>query len=62
MITLLSIIVIFVISLIMAIRSAEKELSVPHEVKNIRIRKKQGLSGVILFLKEKVIHYSSKSS
>ncbi len=62
MIILFSIIVIFIISLILAIRAADKELSVPHEVRNIKIKKKQGVSGVILFLKEKIIHYSSKSS
>lgn len=63
MILTISIITIFFISLIAAIRSAEKELSIPHEVRNIKIKKsREGFSGVILFLKEKIIHYSSGSS
>jgi len=61
MILAISIIIIFIISLVMAIRSAEHELSVPKEVKNIKIKKSEGLSGVILFLKKKIIHYSSSS-
>jgi hypothetical protein len=61
MILAISIIIIFIISLVMAIRSVEHELSVPKEVKNIKIRKNEGLSGVILFLKKKIIHYSSSS-
>lgn len=61
MILTISIIIIFIISLIMAIRSAEHELSVPKEVRSIKIKKPEGLSGVILFLKKKIIHYSSSS-
>lgn len=54
--------IIFLLSLILALRSAERELSIPESVKKIRIRKRPKFSGVILFLKEKVIHHSSASS
>lgn len=57
--TLISVIIILLISLLLAIGSARGELSVPEEVKKIKIRKRKKLSGVILFLKEKIIHYSS---
>lgn len=50
-------IVILVISFILALRSLGEEMSVPDEVKNLRIRKDRGVSGVILFLKEKILHY-----
>lgn len=62
MIILISIIVIFIISFLMAIRSADHELSVPKEVSGLKIEKKKKMNGVILFLKEKIIHYSSDSS
>lgn len=52
-------ITIFLISLILAVRSFNEEMSVPESVKKIKIRKKKGLSGVIIFLKEKVVHYKS---
>lgn len=59
----LSITIILIVSFFLAIRSVNRELSVPEEVKNIKIVKKiKGFSGVILFLKEKIIHYSSTSS
>ena len=58
-ITIISIITIFFISLFLAINSAKSELSVPEEVKKIKIKKRRKLFGVILFLKEKIIHYSS---
>jgi len=62
MILLLAVIFIFIVSFILAIRAADKELSVPREVKNIKVKRKHGISGAIIFLKEKIIHYSSKSS
>ncbi len=60
---ILSIIILLIVSFFLAIRSVNRELSVPEEVKNIKIvRKIKGFSGVILFLKEKIVHYSSSSS
>lgn len=53
----ISIIIIFAVSFILALRSVRKELSIPEEVKHIRIKKKLFARGVILFLKEKVIHF-----
>lgn len=57
-----SIIVLLIISLILAIKSMSRELSVPEYVKKLKITKKKRIYGVILFLKEKIIHYSSTSS
>lgn len=55
-----AIITIFVVSLILAVRSVDKEMAAPDEVKNLKINKRKKVkSGVILFLKEKIIHYSS---
>lgn len=62
MIIWFSIITIFSISFFLALKSAKDELSCPPEVRKIKIRKKRkkrGLSGVILFLKKKIVHYSS---
>ncbi len=61
MIILISALVIIIISFLMAIRSADHELSVPKEVSKLKIGKKKNMNGVILFLKEKIIHYSSDS-
>ncbi|MBI2612136.1 hypothetical protein HYW54_05355 [Candidatus Gottesmanbacteria bacterium] len=47
-------VIILVISFILALRSL-KELSIPHEVQRIIHRRRT--SGVIIFLKEKIIHY-----
>lgn len=58
----ISIFAILIISFLLALRSAEHELSTPKEVTNLRISKREGISGVILFLKEKIVHYSSNSS
>jgi len=55
-------VIIFIISLLLAIRDINRELSVPKSVANLKIGKKKALSGVILFLKKKIIHYSSGSS
>ena len=57
--TIINVIIIFFVSLILAIYAAKSELSVPEEVKKIKIKKRKKLFGVILFLKEKIIHYSS---
>ncbi len=64
MIILGSLAVIFVISLFLAIRDADRELGIPEEVKKIRIAKgkQNSFRGVILFLKKKIIHYSSGAS
>lgn len=63
MIDILSIVTIFLVSLFLAIKASKKELAIPDEVKNIKISRNEGkLSGVIIFLKEKIIHYSSRSS
>lgn len=62
MIFWIGLIIIFFISLIMAILSVKKEMIVPEDVKNIKIRKGNGLGGVILFFKRKVVHYSADSS
>lgn len=62
MIILISALVLFIVSFLMAIRSADHELSVPKEVAKLKIEKKKKMNGVILFLKEKIIHYSSDSS
>lgn len=59
---LLFIAVIFLVSFILAVRSAQNELEIPAQVKKIKIKKKKGLSGVILFLQKKIIHYSSSDS
>ena len=53
--------IILVVSFFWALKEVNKELSIPEKVKKIKIRKKKGLSGTILFLKEKIIHYSSES-
>jgi len=53
--------IIFIISLVLALRSVDKELTVPEEIRKLKVSKKKGLSGVILFLKEKIVHYSSTS-
>lgn len=62
MILLVAGVVLFIVSLILAIRAADTELSVPEEVKHLRLPRPQKISGVILFLKKKIIHYSSDSS
>jgi hypothetical protein len=62
MIIIVPIIIILIISFIWALNSVNKEMSVPDEVKNIKIPKARKISGVILFLKEKIVHYSSHSS
>lgn len=57
-----SIILISIISIILAIRSASFELSPPPEVSKLKISKKKSFSGVILFLKKKIVHYYESSS
>jgi hypothetical protein len=55
-------IILFVISFLMAIRSLRHEFTTPKEVVHMKIKKKGGVSGSILFLKSKVIHTSENSS
>ena len=62
MILIVAGLIIFVISFILALRAADSELSVPDEVRHLRVRPPEKISGVILFLKKKIIHYSSDSS
>lgn len=57
-----SLIVIFLISFIWALRSVNQELSVPKEIRSIKITPRKKIRGVILFLKKKIIHYTSSSS
>lgn len=60
---ILFIILIFIfVSIILAVRDAKEELSIPNSIKNIKIKRKKGISGAIVFLKEKISHYSSDSS
>ena len=61
MVIILSAVIIFLFSVILAIVSSEKELVVPDEVKKMSVGKKRGLSGVILFMKNKIVHYVSSS-
>ena len=61
MVIILSAVIIFLFSVILAIVSSEKELGVPDEVKKMSVGKKRGLSGVILFMKNKIVHYVSSS-
>lgn len=62
MIFWIGLIVIFIVSLVLAIFSVKKEMTVPFEVKSIKIRKQNVFGGVILFFKRKVVHYSADSS
>lgn len=57
-----SIIVIFIISIVLAIRSSRDEFSVPDELTKLKIRRQKPVSGVILFLKKKIVHYTSSIS
>lgn len=62
MITVFIIIILFIISFVLALRALMMEFSVPAEVNKIKISPKKKISGVILFLKKKIIHYSAPSS
>lgn len=62
MILAISVIVILLISFMLAALSAGKELSVPPEVAELKIKKEKSVSGVILFFKKKIVHYSSSKS
>lgn len=62
MILMVVVVGLLVISFILAVRSIDKELNLPKEVKNIKIQRKKGLSGSIVFFKSKSVHYTSKSS
>ncbi len=57
-----SILIILTISIILVVRSVEHELSVPKEVADLKTRNNAPLSGVILFLKKKIVHYTSSKS
>lgn len=58
----ISLIIIFIFSLILAIRSAKHELSIPKEVLALKKKQTNIFGGVILFLRDKIQHYSSDSS
>jgi hypothetical protein len=62
MIVAISIVIILLISVILAVIESGRELSVPKELEGMKISKKNNISGVIIFLKNKVIHYSSHPS
>ncbi|MBI2616806.1 hypothetical protein HYW55_01575 [Candidatus Gottesmanbacteria bacterium] len=62
MILLIAVIVIFVVSFFLAYKAMKKELGTPPEVENLKISRKKNIGGVILFLKKKIIHYSSDTS
>lgn len=62
MLLVISIAVIVIISVILAVRSVEHELSVPEEVSGLKITKRKQIAGVILFFKKRIVHYSSSSS
>lgn len=55
--------VIFLVSVVLAIRSVKKELSIPDEVQGIDARQHiaHPQSGAILFFREKIVHYSSET-
>lgn len=57
MVLILSIIVLFAVSFLLAYRAMKAEMSVPLEVKDMKIKRKEHIQGVILFLKKKIIHY-----
>lgn len=61
MIILGSSIVLFLLSLLLAIRASQKELAPPMRLPRLR-GKKKGTHGVILFLAKKIVHYSSQTS
>lgn len=59
---LLIIFILIFVSIVLAVRDAKEELAIPNSIKNIKIKQKKGISGTIVFLKEKISHYSSDSS
>lgn len=61
MIIVISAVAIFMISLMLAVRSVKNELSVPEEVKKIKIPQNKKWFGAIILLKDKIVHYSSLS-
>lgn len=62
MMLIMGFVIILLISFIWALQSVNNELSVPEEVRSLKIKRKKKISGVILFLKKKIIHYVSSSS
>lgn len=62
MILIVSSTIIFLVSFILAIRSVKKELSIPDEVQGMHARQRiaHPQSGAIMFLREKIVHYSSE--
>lgn len=62
MIILVSAIILFLLSFFLALKSVGSEFSAPEEVRKLKVARKKKVSGVILFLKKKIIHYSSSSS
>lgn len=62
MFLVISIVFIAFISVILAIRSVEHELFAPKEITGIKITQRKPISGVILFFKKRIVHYSSNSS
>ena len=56
---MLVIIILFIISFVFALRSM-KDLAFSKELEEVL--KKNSMKGVIVFFKDKIVHYSSKSS
>ena len=53
-------VVIVIVSFVLALR-ALSELELPDEVKSMIKQRKNKISGVIVFFRKKVVHYSSPS-
>lgn len=62
MIILAVAIIIFLVSFFWAIKSVKKELTVPEEVARIKIPRSKKWFGVVIFLKNRIVHYTSVSS
>jgi len=58
----LVLVIILLISFLWALRDARTEMSVLKNLNKIKIKKKRKIAGVILFLRKKIIHYTSESS
>lgn len=52
-------IALFIVSLILAVRSMN-DLDIPDEIRRLLVTRK--IKGTILFMKDKITHYSSTSS
>lgn len=55
-------ILFLLLSFLFAVREYNKEKMTVEKVRKIKIKRKKTLTGVILFMKKKIAHYSSLSS